>query len=503
MIPALRRLIERPQTFTSISYLLLSFPLGLFYFVFLVVGLTLGVSTLVIWLGVPVLLFVQWLWWRTAIMERNMAVNWLKVDIPPMELHLDKTKPLWDRLRAHFSNSVTWKSLLYLFLKFPLGVLSFCLTLNILVMVIALMSVTFSLGLVVSPFVFLIASITGISKRSRAFVVDPSMKLTPSPRPLTVGRVLLFSLTAGGIAFTPFYLTNGMAWFWGLLARTMLGLSEKDLKLAEARALAEQERIKAEQADQKRRDLIINVSHELRTPVASIRGHLESLLNSYNEDSEGNAPSPEALRKYLTIVHRESVRLGSLVDDLLSLARTEANELRLNIAAVEAGEVVEEVYQTLMPLARRERQITLVRSVVPALPRVQADRQRLLQVVLNLVRNAITYTPDGGIVSISLERSGADSLMLSVADTGIGIPPEDLQRVFERFYRTDASRSRTSGGFGLGLSIVKDFVTAMGGSITVESKPGEGSCFRVLLRIAPAVQPQQPGQSSQRMVQQV
>jgi signal transduction histidine kinase len=499
MIPALRRLMERQQTYTSIGYLLLSFPLGLLYFIFLVIGLTLGIGTLVIWLGVPILLFVQWLWWRTAIMERNMAVNWLHVDIPLMELHIDKTKPFWDRLRTHLSNSVTWKSLLYLFLKLPLGIITFCITLNALVMVIALISVTLSLGLVISPFVFLIAAITGVSKKSRAVVVDASMKLTPR-RPVTVGRVLLFSLTAGGIAFIPLYLTNGMAWFWGLLARTMLGLSDKDLKLAEARALAEQERIRAEQADQKRRDLIINVSHELRTPVASIRGHLESLLNAYSAEGDGKAPSPEALNKYLTIVHRESVRLGSLVDDLLSLARTEANELRLNIAAVEASEVVEEVYQTLMPLARRERQITLVRAIAPALPHVQADRQRLLQVVLNLVRNAITYTPDGGIVSIALERTGADCLTLSVADTGIGIPPEDLHRVFERFYRTDASRSRTSGGFGLGLSIVKDFVTAMGGSITVESKVGEGSCFRVLLRVVPTVQPQGP---VQRMVQQV
>jgi two-component system phosphate regulon sensor histidine kinase PhoR len=492
MIPALHRLMRRQQTYTCISYLLLSFPLGLFYFIFLVVGLTLGISTLVVWLGVPILLFVQWLWWRAAIMERNLAVNWLGVDIPPMELHIDKTKPLWDRLRTHFSNSVTWKSLLYLFLKFPLGIVTFSITLNVLVMIIAVMAVTFSLGLVASPFVFLVAAITGASRKVRTVIVGPSMKLTPR-RPLTVGRLLLISLTAGGIAFTPFYLTNGMAWFCGQLARTMLGMSDKDLKLAEARALAEQERIRAEQADQKRRDLIINVSHELRTPVASIRGHLESLLNAYGAQDSNQIPSPESVHKYLTIVHRESVRLGSLVDDLLSLARTEANELRLNIAAVEAGEVVEEVYQTLMPLARRERQITLVRAVSPGLPRVQADHQRLVQVLLNLVRNAITYTPDGGIVSISLERAGVYHLVLSVADTGMGIPPEDLQRVFERFYRTDASRSRTSGGFGLGLSIVKDFVTSMGGSITVESKVGEGTCFRVLLRLASAPQPQKTG----------
>ncbi len=140
-----------------------------------------------------------------------------------------------------------------------------------------------------------------------------------------------------------------------------------------------------------------------------------------------------------------------------------------------------------MPLARRERQITLVRDVTPDLPRVLADRQRLCQVLLNLARNAITYTPTGArIVSITLSRAptNPDFLLLTVADTGIGIAPEDLDRIFERFYRTDASRARTSGGFGLGLAIVRDLVTAMGGSVRAESTPGEGSRFHVMLRIA-------------------
>jgi two-component system, OmpR family, phosphate regulon sensor histidine kinase PhoR len=501
MIPSLHRLTTQKQTYTSIGYLLLSFPLGIFYFVFLAVGLTVGIGTLVVWVGVPVLLFVMWFWWKLAAMERAMAINWLKVDIPPMEGAIDNTKPLWDRVRTHLSNSVTWKSLLYLFLKLLIGSITFCITLSALVMVIALLSVTLSLGAVFSPFVFLFLSITGAFRRSRSTIISQSMKLTPPTRPLTVGRVLQISLTAGGIAFAPLYIINGMAWGWGQIARSMLGLSDKDLRLAEARAQAEQQRIRAEQADQKRRDLIINVSHELRTPVASIRGHLESLLNGFSEDGSGKMPSPEALQKYLTIVHRESVRLGSLVDDLLSLAKTEANELSLNISAVEAGTVVEEVYQTLMPLARRDRQITLVRAVTPGLPPVLADRQRLIQVILNLVRNAITYTPNGGIVSIALEPAGANALALSVADTGIGIPPEDLGRVFERFYRTDASRARTSGGFGLGLSIVKDFVTAMHGSITVESKVGEGTRFCVLLRVATATQ-QSPQNPAQHVMQQ-
>jgi signal transduction histidine kinase len=257
-------------------------------------------------------------------------------------------------------------------------------------------------------------------------------------------------------------------------------MSDMALRLQEAEALAEQERQRAEQADQRRRELVVNVSHELRAPVASIAGHLESLLLATAEGTQ--APPAETLYNYLSIAHQETQRLGLLVDELLSLARMEAGELRLDIQKVVASEVVEEVYQLLMPLAQRERQVTLVRGYVPNLPPVQADRQRLVQVLLNLTRNAITSTPTGGIVSISLETVDAQHLALIVEDSGIGIPPDELPHIFERFYRTDASRSRASSGFGLGLAIVHDLVSAMGGSISVTSAVGQGSRFCVLLR---------------------
>jgi two-component system, OmpR family, phosphate regulon sensor histidine kinase PhoR len=210
---------------------------------------------------------------------------------------------------------------------------------------------------------------------------------------------------------------------------------------------------------------------------------VESLLIE-TEDGDLNTLSHETLQNYLTIIQQEAERLGVLVDDLLSLARSDADELRLNITSVDAGEVVEEVCQTMALLARRERQITLVRSVHPALPPVLADRQRLTQVLLNLSRNAIAYTPEGGIVSITLERFDASRVVIAVADTGIGIPQDELELIFERFHRVDASRTRSSGGFGLGLAIARDLVQAMRGTITVASKPEEGSCFRVFLRIA-------------------
>jgi two-component system, OmpR family, phosphate regulon sensor histidine kinase PhoR len=162
----------------------------------------------------------------------------------------------------------------------------------------------------------------------------------------------------------------------------------------------------------------------------------------------------------------------------------ESDELHLNMQPVVASEAIEEVYQTLMPLAKSQRQVTLVRGSATNLPPVLADRQRLIQILLNLVRNAITSTPAGGIVSINLEQADPQHLALIIADNGVGISDDELDHIFERFYRTDTSRTPASGGFGLGLAIVHDLVTAMGGSISIESTKGKGSRFTVLLHIA-------------------
>ncbi len=381
-----------------------------------------------------------------------------------MSITLPPGSTRWQRFRAHVSNSVTWKSLLYLFLRFPFGIIAFVIAVNVLLLMFIIGLTSFIIGFLIAPFVYMF---TLLSREG-----EVSGK--------SVRRYLYLSLTGWGSALWPLYISNGLALMWGQLARKLLGMSDSAVQLRTAQQLIERERARAERADQKRRDLIVNVSHELRTPVASIRGHIESLLLTC-EESENGVPSAVELKNYLTIVQREAERLGVLVEDLLALARTEKSELQLTLTEVQAGEVVEEVYQTLMPLARRERQIIIVRQIDPQLPAVTADRQRLTQVLLNLVRNAVTYTPDGGIVSIGLQRMDADHLELSVADTGIGIAPEDIEHIFDRFYRADASRSRASGGFGLGLAIVQEFVTAMGGTITVTSIPGEGSCFRVIL----------------------
>ncbi len=129
--------------------------------------------------------------------------------------------------------------------------------------------------------------------------------------------------------------------------------------------------------------------------------------------------------------------------------------------------------------------MTLTRGAQRGLPAAVADRQRLVQVLLNLVRNAVAYTPEGGIVAVTAERSDPGQVAFTVVDTGVGIAPEDLPHVFERFYRADPSRTRASGGFGLGLAIVRDLVRAVGGAVELESVEGEGTRFRVLLPAAP------------------
>jgi len=474
------RVLWEKQTYLNLLYLLVSFPLGICYCVFLLLGLFSSISnTTTAILGIFILLLAIFVWWRLARFERNLAMRWLHVEISPMAPSHKEGLSRSERFRAHLTNAVTWKSLAYLFLKFPLGTISFVVIFILFVLALGLTTCSFIIGLLVLPFLYLFRALSWRSgERSEA--------RTNGER-VAVARVRLFlllSITGFGFLLLAFYVLNALAYVSGQFARAMLGLSDTNMRLEQAKALAEQERAKAERADQSRRELIVNVSHELRTPIASIRGHVESLLMEVEKEEGGNAPDPAELRDYLNIVHREAERLSALVEDLLSLARVDSDELHLDIEPIVAGEVVAEVYATMAPLARSERQVTLIRKVAPMLPLILADRQRLVQVLLNLIRNAITYTPQGGIVSIAVERADANYLALVVADTGIGIPNDDLERVFERFYRTDTSRARASGGFGLGLAIVRNLVNAMGGSITVESKVGEGSCFRVLLRRA-------------------
>jgi two-component system phosphate regulon sensor histidine kinase PhoR len=461
---------RQKQTYLNILYLLISFPLGIFYFVALITGISVGISTAFIWIGLPILFVTVIMWRGFAAFERLLVIHQLHIDVLPMSYPDPTPKSWWQRFKAYLSNRVTWTSLIYLFLDFVFGIFAFTITTTLLAL-----SLSFLLGWLAYLIDTAIYNAFGPYTSYEFFI-----KINGQIEPWAMTIFLLIMVVGIFLLIGSLHLLNGIAYAWGQFARIMLGMNNTELQLAEARAIATREHHKAERSEQSRRELIVNVSHELRTPIASIRGHIESLQMAAEQN-----PTPASAEQstYLEIVQREADRLSALIDDLLALARAEAGELRLEVTTIQAGEVVEEIYQSLAPLARRERQITLVRNAPANLPPVQADRQRLMQVLLNLVRNAISYTPAGGIVSLMLEQADAGHIAITVADTGIGIPPEDLKRVFDRFYRTDASRARATGGFGLGLSIVRDLVNAMGGSISVTSTVGEGSQFRVLLRV--------------------
>jgi signal transduction histidine kinase len=163
------------------------------------------------------------------------------------------------------------------------------------------------------------------------------------------------------------------------------------------------------------------------------------------------------------------------------LARADADDLRVTNRPIEMAPIVQLVAASLAPLARQQRQVTVTHDELPAGLWASADPDRLTQVLTNLVRNAVNYTPEGGVVSIRLSAE-PEHVRVGVSDTGVGISPEDLEHVFDRFFRADSSRARNSGGFGLGLSIARELVEAMGGSLMATSEPGLGSTFWVSLR---------------------
>jgi two-component system phosphate regulon sensor histidine kinase PhoR len=449
--------VRRRQSYLNLLYLLASFPVGTVYFIALVGAVATITGSL---LGIVLLPFALYAWRALAKFERQLDRWWLGVEIGPFEQPMPTRatfwQTVWERMRIRLTDRVTWSSLLYLLVKFPFGALTFTLLVALVALTAALLAAPFAVAL--------------------QFSVDGGLARGFSA--LTAAGYFVLGVA---LVFVTLHLANVLAWVWGRFARFALSMSDTTLRLADAQAARARAEAQAARAEQSRRELIVNASHELRTPIASIRAHVESLLLS-GEDAEGGQPEPAELRSYLQIIERESDRLSALVDDLLALARADSGELRLDVRPIQAADVAQEVYEAMAPLAKRERQVTLMREMGEDLPLVLADWQRLAQVLLNLVRNAITYTPAGGIVSIRAERAEPGYVRLVVADTGAGIPPEELERVFDRFYRTDASRARASGGFGLGLAIVRDLVQAMGGSVRAESMVGEGSHFIVTLR---------------------
>jgi histidine kinase len=230
---------------------------------------------------------------------------------------------------------------------------------------------------------------------------------------------------------------------------------------------------KLEKTESMRRRLIGDVSHELRTPLTTIKGYMEGLIDGVLP------PDPETYQ----LVHREADRLQRLVNDLQELSQVEAGAYRLNIEPVSLYDLVE---STLGRLGRQfEEKGVRLETVLPAgLPPAAADKDRALQVLTNLVGNAMQYTPPGGSVRVSAVRL-KNELQVSVQDTGIGIAPDHLPLIFNRFYRTDKSRARASGGSGIGLTIAQALVAAHGGRIWAESAgEGKGSTFHFTLPAA-------------------
>lgn len=223
-----------------------------------------------------------------------------------------------------------------------------------------------------------------------------------------------------------------------------------------------------------RTDFIANVSHELRTPLTSIKGFVETLLEGAMED-------PAACRRFLEIISTESNRLAQLINDLLSLSEIESKSKPLKWEEFSLVELIHEKLDIFnMPLQKKGLHLRLI--LPENLPEIVADRGKIGQVLINLIDNAMKYTPSGQTITISTWQE-SEKLITCVADTGTGIPQESLPRLFERFYRVDAARSREMGGTGLGLAIVKHIVEAHGGKAWVLSEWGEGSKFYFALPI--------------------
>jgi signal transduction histidine kinase len=230
-----------------------------------------------------------------------------------------------------------------------------------------------------------------------------------------------------------------------------------------------------------RRELVASVSHELRTPVATLRSYLESMRTHWD------ATPPPTLRHDLAVMERETIRLQALIDDLFTLSRAEIGRLELHSAPVALAPLLHGVADTMAPLAWGNGRVELIVDAAPMAPPALADANRLEQVLCNLLHNAIRHTPPGGIVVLGLETDDVeDAMLLRVKDTGEGMSPEELPHIWERFYRTERSRSRADGGTGLGLALVKDLTEAMGGTVSVASARGQGSCFTVRLPRAPS-----------------
>lgn len=227
-----------------------------------------------------------------------------------------------------------------------------------------------------------------------------------------------------------------------------------------------------EEAEQLRRNLIADVAHELRTPLSVLQGNLRAILDEVYplEQSE------------MTRLYDQTRLLSRLVNDLHELAQAEARQLALNLTETDVAQLIASIGDTFAPIAA-EKGVTLHTNLAPDLPLIQVDSARLSQVLHNLLNNGLRHTPAGGSISISAQTE-ADNIRIDISDTGDGIPPEHLPRIFDRFYRADPARARDTGGAGLGLAIARAIIEAHDGQISATSDGGgQGSTFTIRLPI--------------------
>jgi two-component system phosphate regulon sensor histidine kinase PhoR len=217
-----------------------------------------------------------------------------------------------------------------------------------------------------------------------------------------------------------------------------------------------------------RQDFVANVSHELRTPLTTIKGYTETLLDG--------ALREEVAPQFLQVIQKHADRLAKIVEDLLTLSKVESKEFQLKKEKLHLSELIDDVLEFVKEVAEKKKISIDTVPISPSLT-IEGDRNILEQVLFNLLDNAIKYSREGGKITISANQKDQNEIEVSVRDNGIGIPQEDLPRIFERFYRVDKGRSQELGGTGLGLSIVKHLISAHGGRVWAESQLGEGSIF--------------------------
>lgn len=231
-----------------------------------------------------------------------------------------------------------------------------------------------------------------------------------------------------------------------------------------------------EKLEQARREFVANVSHELRTPLTTIKSYAEAL-------DDGALDEPQLANRFVGVIRNETERMIRLVTDLLQLSRLDSKEAKLRMKPIEVSELLEEVMDRFS-FQFQSKQITSAVEVDAGLPTVVMDRDQIDQVLDNLVSNAVKYTPEQGTIELSaVLTEDQKHVAISVKDNGIGIPKQDIERIFERFYRVDKARSRSMGGTGLGLSIAREMVNVHGGTIHIDSEWNEGTCVTFTLPI--------------------